>query len=199
MRELRLPVPYFKADLAGEGWRIDEVCIDFVNKREIDAVAFDVPACGAGGGETGIKTGAFSFHVFPWASSDTVDLAATRGCSSKILRRVSTVCLAIRLSDEDEDEPPDGDDSSIGGVIGRWMRGDFGVRRDDDDSAEGDLVMGSDRRSSIVDLHLARGLFSIVGAMELDARGRILGIREASTDGLLKEEGVDDDIPAGVR
>jgi hypothetical protein len=137
----------------------------FVNKREIDAVALDVPACGAGGGETGIKTGAFTLHVFPWASSDTVGRAG-RGCSSKILRRVSTVRFAIRLSlDEDEDEPEDDDDdSSIGDVIGRWKRGDLGVRRDDD-SAEDDLVMGSDRRSSIDDLRLVS-----IHAMELDAR-----------------------------
>ena len=72
-----------------------------VKRRDMEAVAVEVPASARGAGEIGMKRGAF--------------LGGGGGCSSRILRRHFTVCLAGQPSDELDE----GEDSSIVGVIGR--------------------------------------------------------------------------------
>ena len=42
----------------GEGGRVEEECVPLVNRREIDAVAVEVPASATGGGVRGKKGGA---------------------------------------------------------------------------------------------------------------------------------------------
>lgn len=70
--------------VGGEGGRVDDECLPFVKRRDIEAVAVDVPATGAGVGVTGMKLG------------DRLFLGSFRGgelmeveddCSSRILRR----------------------------------------------------------------------------------------------------------------
>lgn len=101
---------------------MDEECIALVNNLDIDAVVLDVPATGTAG-VTGKNTGALSGRR-PWAVLALRAVSDLAACSSRILRRLMTVCFAIRLSD-DEDEPAD---SSVGGVMGRTRSGDLGVR-----------------------------------------------------------------------
>lgn len=49
----------FMADCrGGEGGRVEEECVPFVNRREIDAVAVEVPASATGAGVRGRKGGA---------------------------------------------------------------------------------------------------------------------------------------------
>ena len=49
----------FMADCrGGEGGRVEEECVPFVNRREIDAVAVEVPASATGAGVRGKKGGA---------------------------------------------------------------------------------------------------------------------------------------------
>ena len=43
----------------GEGARVDEECVPFVNNRDIDAVAVDVPDSATGAGVTGRNAGGF--------------------------------------------------------------------------------------------------------------------------------------------
>ena len=117
---------------------MDEVCIALVNNLDIDAVVLDVPKTGTAG-VTGKNTGVLNGRR-PWAVlalRAVSDLVA----SSRILRRLMTVCFAIRLSD-DEDEPAD---SSVGGVMGRTRSGDLGIRpRNPSAAAPGKA--GSNRR-----------------------------------------------------
>ena len=98
----------FIALCLGEGARVEDECVPFVNSLEIDAVAFDVLASGSGAGVLGINLGAFN----PSPLSPSPAIRGTGGgCSSRIFRRLWTVRFAIQLSDED--------DSSTGGVISR--------------------------------------------------------------------------------
>jgi len=49
----------FMADCrGGEGGRVEDECVPLVNRREIDAVAVEVPASATGGGVRGKKGGA---------------------------------------------------------------------------------------------------------------------------------------------
>lgn len=112
-------VDRFSADCrGGEGARVDEECVPFVYNLEIDAVAVDVPASAAGAGVRGKNTGGrkccpctiFVLDIEP-------RVAAGRGWSSMIFRRLCTVRLARHPSEEEED-------SSTGGVMGRIAKGE---------------------------------------------------------------------------
>lgn len=96
----------FIADCLGGDWgRVDEECFPLVKRRDMDAVAVEVPASATGAGVRGRKAGGRG------RSGGVGGVGG--GWSSRILRRLTTVSFARHPSDEEED-------SSVGGVIGRW-------------------------------------------------------------------------------
>lgn len=95
--------------------RVEEWWCDLVSRREMEAVAVDVPEDATGMGERGRNTGCF---ICAGTIEDFLSSTTGAGCSSKILRRLWTVRYAWGWSDElDDDE--DAESSSMGGVIGR--------------------------------------------------------------------------------
>ena len=114
----------------------------FVNRRETEAVAFDVLDTGAtvGGDRSkgrGAGRGVLLLLLGEFAGG---------GCLPRIVRRDSSVRSTCSVSEDDEDD--EAESSSIGGVIGRGTRGLASVRigvRDRERKEVGDVeVMGDD-------------------------------------------------------
>jgi len=72
--------------LGGDGGRVEEWWVDFVRRRDTDAVAVDVPDDAIGGGVRGKKAGGFNRFG---TTGSTVALSSVvgGGWSSRILRR----------------------------------------------------------------------------------------------------------------
>jgi len=70
--------------VGGEGGRVEDECLPFVRRRDIEAVAVDVPEIGAGAGVTGMKLGDRSC-LFSFRGIELTEVEDA--CSSRILRR----------------------------------------------------------------------------------------------------------------
>lgn len=70
--------------VGGEGGRVEDECLPLVKRRDIEAVAVDVPATGAGTGVTGMKLGD-RLCLRSFRGGELMELGG--GCSSRILRR----------------------------------------------------------------------------------------------------------------
>lgn len=96
---------------------MEDECRAFVNRREIEAVALEVPDIGATvGGERKAGRGG---RLLPLAE----ELSTGGGCLSRMLRNDSSVRSTCIVSDDDESDEPES--SSMGGVIWRgWCAGE---------------------------------------------------------------------------
>lgn len=69
--------------VGGDGGRVEDECLPFVKRRDMEAVAVDVPATGAGAGVTMKLGDRVCFGCFREGELTEVE----DGCSSRILRR----------------------------------------------------------------------------------------------------------------
>lgn len=74
--------------VGGEGGRVEDECLPFVKRRDIEAVAVDVPETGTGAGVTGMKLGD-RFCLGSFRGGELTEVKDD--CSSRILRRDWTV------------------------------------------------------------------------------------------------------------